>query len=112
MRKELLRLESIHKSHVRRSFRMNLFEGEILALAGLTGSGISAVADILDGTAVIDGGYLWFDERRVPPDWFAKTRQGGIFRVHDRCSLVENMGGRRKHFCHPRPYAAGRHQTG
>jgi ribose transport system ATP-binding protein len=70
--REVLRVEGLNRAGVLRDIELRLHEGEILALAGLVGSGRSELARAIFGADRIDSGQIWVHQReaqiRAPAD--------------------------------------------
>jgi ribose transport system ATP-binding protein len=70
--REVLRVEGLNRAGVLRDIELRLHEGEILALAGLVGSGRSELARAIFGADRIDSGRIWVHQReaqiRAPAD--------------------------------------------
>lgn len=98
--KPLLRVQNLTRQGVFEGISFEVREGEIVALAGLVGSGRSEVARAIFGLDPYDTGEVWIQGRRIPPrPWEAlraglmllpedRTRQGGILGLPVRWNLT------------------------
>jgi len=75
---EALRVEGIKKKGVLRDISFSLFQGEILGIAGLLGSGRTELARILFGVDSFDSGNKIIKGRRVQINSPRKAIQSGI----------------------------------
>ncbi len=68
MKREIVRVEglkkSIHGSQVLNGLNLSVYEGEILGMTGLSGSGKSMVAQILAGSRGFEEGEIYIEGRR------------------------------------------------
>ena len=71
MKKEIVRIEglrkSIHGSQVLNGLNLSVYEGEILGMTGLSGSGKSVVAEILSGSRSFEEGEICLAKSRSGP---------------------------------------------
>jgi ribose transport system ATP-binding protein len=63
--REVLRVEGLNRAGVLRDIDLLLHEGEILALAGLVGSGRTELARAIFGADRIDSGQIWVHQREA-----------------------------------------------
>jgi ribose transport system ATP-binding protein len=63
--REVLRVQGLNRAGVLRDIDLGLHEGEILALAGLVGSGRTELARAIFGADPIDAGRIWVHQREV-----------------------------------------------
>jgi ribose transport system ATP-binding protein len=63
--REVLRVQGLSRADALRDIDLSLHEGEILALAGLVGSGRTELARAIFGADRIDAGQIWVDQRPV-----------------------------------------------
>jgi ribose transport system ATP-binding protein len=63
--REILRVQGLNRAGVLRDIDLRLHEGEILALAGLVGSGRTELARAIFGADRIDSGQIWVHQREA-----------------------------------------------
>ena len=63
--REVLRIQGLSRAGVLRDIELRLHEGEILALAGLVGSGRTELARAIFGADRIDSGRIWVQQREA-----------------------------------------------
>ncbi|MCI8855223.1 MAG: sugar ABC transporter ATP-binding protein [Clostridiaceae bacterium] len=94
MRHELLRLEDIclnrQELPVLDHLHLNLFQDEILCVAGLYGSGRRTLAQVLSGELAADSGRIFLSEKRMCASPH-KRRFPGVFHVTERLSLLPQL---------------------
>lgn len=95
MRIEKIRLDEIKKAYgdikALEDISLSLYKGELLCVAGLSGSGKSVLADIISGRTSMSGGRMYVDSR---PAAFASIRQAqtaGIFCVRYKTSVINDI---------------------
>ncbi|MCD7994206.1 MAG: ATP-binding cassette domain-containing protein, partial [Clostridia bacterium] len=95
MRIEKIRLDEVKKAYgdikALEDISLSLYQGELLCVVGLSGSGKSVLADIISGRTPKDGGRMYVDGR---PAVFASIRQAqtaGIFCVRYRTSVINDI---------------------
>ncbi len=106
MRKERLRVLHLYKTlgdmEILKDFSMNLYEGEVLGIMGLKGSGKTLLFHILAGEEEFDAGTLFFDENKIcDGDTILSNRIAFIGKEsqHQKnMSVTDNIFHIRKHF--------------
>ena len=95
MKKEILRLEHIDKVFGRyrifNDFHLNLYEGEIVSLIGLSGCGKEELVDILSGMDTPDSGRFIFNEVNYSLKQPIASEQIGIMTLSLRGGLIPQM---------------------
>ena len=84
--KEVLRVEGLSARRVLHNVSFGLHEGEVLAIAGLSGSGKTELGKVLYGALHIDGGLIWLHGEPFRPSPKRALRQGLIYLPEDRKS--------------------------
>lgn len=95
MKKEIVRIEglrkSIHGSQVLNGLNLSVYEGEILGMTGLSGSGKSVVAEILSGSRSFEEGEICLAKSRSGPGTGRKRNrngaENGIFHIRSAPNL-------------------------
>lgn len=108
MQKEILRISHLYKKigdkEILNDFSMNLYEGEILGIMGLKGSGKSLLFHILNGEEEFDQGTLFFDENRLYGKKISLRNQIAVLGkesgLQKNMSVVDNIFHIRKHYHH------------
>lgn len=108
MRKERLRVLHLYKTlgdmEILKDFSMNLYEGEVLGIMGLKGSGKTLLFHILAGEEEFDAGTLFFDENKIcDGDMILSNRIaliGKESQLQKNMSVTDNIFHIRKHFHH------------
>ncbi|MBD5462612.1 MAG: sugar ABC transporter ATP-binding protein [Lachnospiraceae bacterium] len=107
MRKEILRIQHLCKRvgsiEILKDFCMNLYEGEILGVMGLKGSGKSLLFHILIGEEEFDTGTLFFDENLVCGKKALKKQIALVEKesqLQKNMSVMDNIFHIRKHYHH------------
>lgn len=108
MRKEILRVSHLYKQIGRKDvlidFSLNLYEGEILGIMGLKGSGKSLLFHILSGEEEFDKGTLFFNENKINgrrlllKNQIAIVGKGSLLQAN--MSVMDNIFHLRKHYHH------------
>lgn len=95
MKTEILRMEHITKSRagvkILDDFRLNIYKGEVLGLIGLSGTGKTAISNILSGCETVDDGRIYFDEQQTLPHNKNARRRNNIFIIHHTSRLVPQL---------------------
>ncbi|HHX73541.1 MAG TPA: sugar ABC transporter ATP-binding protein [Firmicutes bacterium] len=95
MKTEVLRMEHIGKSlnrvKILDDFRLNVYQGEILGVIGLSGSGKTTIANILAGLEPVDSGRIFYREELVVEHGKSMGRQPGIYVIHNTIRLVPQV---------------------
>lgn len=95
MRKEILRMERIGKSFQRvkvlHRMKLNLFQGEVLGLAGLNGSGKTTFINILAGILPKDDGSIFIDEQETGLLTRREASRLGVFCIFLHSKLTPNL---------------------
>lgn len=95
MREEILRMEHVFKSfsdiNVLSDFKLNIYKGEILGLLGLKHTGKTLVANIIAGIETIDSGFIYFEEEEIDNYLERKSRELGIFYVHNQLQIIPQL---------------------
>jgi ABC-type sugar transport system ATPase subunit len=92
---EVLRTEQL----VRRSFGdpvlngmdLSLYRNEILGIAGLNGSGRSALTDVLSGLKGYDDGFIYLEDKPVRYHSVLEAQQLGIYCIRHKSTLIEKL---------------------
>lgn len=108
MKKEILRVQHLYKSQGRteilKDFSMNLYEGEVLGIMGLKGSGKTLLFHILTGIEEFDAGTLFFDENRISGKRTTLRKYiamvGKEPQLQKNMSVMDNIFHIRKHYHH------------
>ncbi len=95
MKREIVRIEglvkSIHGSRVLNGLNLSVYEGEILGMTGLSGSGKSVVAEILSGSRSFEEGEIYIAESRSNSGTGRKRNrngaENGIFHIRSAPNL-------------------------
>lgn len=95
MRTEILRMENIKKSRsgikVLDYFSMNVYKGEVLGVLGLSGTGKTAISNILAGFENIEDGKIYFKEELVSHLNRNISNNIKIFTIHHTVRLVPQL---------------------
>lgn len=91
IKSELLRMEQVSLPGYLDGFRLNIYQGEVLVLASLSGSQSEVIADILDGSVTPRDGLFWLDERPLKPREAATSYKAQLFRFREKSSLIPGM---------------------
>lgn len=95
MRIEKIRLEQVYKAYgdikALKDVSLPLYQGEVLGIAGLSGSGKSVLADIISGRTDIGGGQLYVDGRGTVFTSICQAQALGIFCVRYRTSVIDGI---------------------
>lgn len=94
MRKEILRIDSLHKrihNDALRHINFNLFEGEILGIIVRNDSQRHALFHVLVGALTQDSGQIYLHDREVRLQSRAHANRLGIYGISSRLSLIPNM---------------------
>jgi len=95
MNKELLRMEHIVTMISSRKIldqaRLNLFEGEIIGIAGLNSAGKTILAGGVCGSSPITSGILYISEERMQIDSIEAGRKAGVYYFSEKSSLISNF---------------------
>ena len=92
MRIEKIRLDEVKKAYgdikALEDISLSLYQGELLCVAGLSGSGKSVLADIISGRMPKDGGRMYVDGRPAAFTSIRQAQTAGIFCVRYKLSLI------------------------
>lgn len=101
MKTELLRIESLNKSHNKKAVITNVtftvFAGETVALLGASGAGKTTVSDIIGGISQYDSGRIFYFEQHIRPHSLSDAQEMGIHvlkhpgRLLDTLTVAENI---------------------
>lgn len=95
MRIEKIRLDQVEKAYgdikAVRDISLSLYQGEILCVAGLSGSGKSALADIISGRIPMSGGRLYVDGQQWAFSSIRQAQTAGIYCVRYTTSVIDGI---------------------
>jgi ABC-type sugar transport system ATPase subunit len=91
----ILRVESVYKRfggvHALENVSMDLFPGEVLALAGDNGAGKSTLIKVISGVHRPDEGKIWYNSAEVTFENPQKAREQGIETIYQDLALADNL---------------------
>jgi ABC-type sugar transport system ATPase subunit len=91
----ILRVESVYKRfggvHALENVSVDLFPGEVLALAGDNGAGKSTLIKVISGVHHPDEGKIWYDGAEVTFENPQKAREQGIETIYQDLALADNL---------------------
>lgn len=70
---------------------LEVFEGEVLCLAGENGAGKSTLIKVLSGIYIPESGEIWFDKKQCAFKKPQDSLDAGISVVHQEHKLIENL---------------------
>lgn len=95
MRKEVLRMEHVYVKYCGKyalsDFKLNVYEGELVALFGFSWSGIHEMGMVLSGGGIIERGRILVGEQEVQMHRPYYPEEYGIVAVHSRNNLVPDL---------------------
>lgn len=95
MRKEVLRAEHLIKNFrdmpLLRNTSFTLYDSECTFFIGLSGTGLTALLQILSGQMQPDSGRILLDNQRPELTSPAKSNEYGIFTITENSRLLQNM---------------------
>lgn len=93
--KEVLRIlhgkQKAGNSNILRDYNLEVYEGEIVYIQGQSGSGLSALLQVLSGRAGLDEGVLYIGEKPAEIYPADSTLAHGIYIVTEEQDLVGNL---------------------
>lgn len=93
--KEVLRIlhgrQKTGSSNILRDYNLEVYEGEIVYIQGLSGSGLSALLQVLAGKARLDEGRLYIGEKPAEIHPMSSPLAQGIYIVTEEQDLVGNL---------------------
>ena len=91
----ILQVQSVSKRfggvHALENVSVDLFPGEVLALAGDNGAGKSTLIKIISGVHHPDEGKIWYDGKEVTFENPQKAREQGIETIYQDLALADNL---------------------
>lgn len=92
--KEILRIlhgKQKGNHNILRDYNLEVYEGEIVYIQGLSGSGLTALVQLLEGKAALDEGSIYISEKRIglPSGNLLQTQ--GIYVITKEQDLVGNL---------------------
>jgi ABC-type sugar transport system ATPase subunit len=91
----ILQVQSVSKRfggvHALENVSMDLYPGEVLALAGDNGAGKSTLIKIISGVHHPDEGKLWYNGTEVTFENPQKAREQGIETIYQDLALADNL---------------------
>lgn len=92
--KEILRIlhgKQKGNHNILRDYNLTVYEGEVVYIQGLSGSGLNALLQVLEGKAALDEGNIYIGEKRVEfySEHFPQTH--GIYIITREQDLVGNL---------------------
>lgn len=94
-RKEIVRMEHIHKSfsgvQVLNDVELTLYEGEILGLVGENGAGKSTTMNLLTGVFPIDQGTVYYKGSEFSPKNSLEAQKQGVSFIHQELEQFLNL---------------------
>lgn len=92
--KEILRIlhgKQKGNYNILRDYNLEVYEGEIVYVEGMPGSGLSALVRVLEGKEALDEGTVYIDEK--PVEFYGEylSRTHGIYTITQEQDLVENL---------------------
>ena len=91
----ILRVQSVSKRfggvHALEDVSVDLFPGEVLALAGDNGAGKSTLIKVISGVHHPDEGKLWYNGAEVTFENPQKAREQGIETIYQDLALADNL---------------------
>jgi ABC-type sugar transport system ATPase subunit len=91
----ILQVQSVSKRfggvHALENVSVDLFPGEVLALAGDNGAGKSTLIKIISGVHHPDEGKIWYDGTEVTFENPQKAREQGIETIYQDLALADNL---------------------
>jgi ABC-type sugar transport system ATPase subunit len=91
----ILQVQSVSKRfggvHALENVSMDLYPGEVLALAGDNGAGKSTLIKIISGVHHADEGKLWYNGTEVTFENPQKAREQGIETIYQDLALADNL---------------------
>src|ERR1700733_9608113 len=91
----ILQVQSVSKRfggvHALENVSVDLFPGEVLALAGDNGAGKSTLIKIISGVHHPDEGKIWYDGAEVTFENPQKAREQGIETIYQDLALADNL---------------------
>jgi ABC-type sugar transport system ATPase subunit len=91
----ILQVQSVSKRfggvHALENVSMDLYPGEVLALAGDNGAGKSTLIKIISGVHHPDDGKLWYNGSEVTFENPQKAREQGIETIYQDLALADNL---------------------
>ena len=91
----ILQVESVSKRfggvHALENVSMDLFPGEVLALAGDNGAGKSTLIKVISGVHHADEGKIWYNGAEVTFENPQKAREQGIETIYQDLALADNL---------------------
>lgn len=95
MKKEVLRMEHIYvrkqKRYVLKDFKLNIYEGEFIALFGFSGSGIYELGEVLSARLPVERGRILICEKEINLKKTFFSEKEGIFVVHREHGLMPDL---------------------
>ncbi|MCG8481909.1 MAG: ATP-binding cassette domain-containing protein, partial [Clostridia bacterium] len=95
MKKEILRVEKLNTSfegeQALSNFRINLYEGEVLGVIGLNGSGKTTFVKVLSGVCQKDSGSIYLHHQLISLQNRKESNQLGIYAVQKENMLISNL---------------------
>ena len=95
MRIEKIRLDEVKKTYgdikALEDISLSLYQGELLCVAGLSGSGKSVLADIISGRTSKGRGRMYVDGRPAVFTSISQAQTAGIFCVRYRTSVINDI---------------------
>lgn len=91
MKAELLRISNIVLGNRPVQLNLTIYEHEILAVCGLSDSGIFDLADLLSGMTPMTTGSLWVQERPMPAQWLRNPSHNWIFRFQKTPAVLPQL---------------------
>src|ERR1700755_1429162 len=91
----ILQVQSVSKRfggvHALENVSVDLFPGEVLALAGDNGAGKSTLIKIISGVHHPDEGKIWYNGAEVTFENPQKAREQGIETIYQDLALADNL---------------------
>jgi ABC-type lipoprotein export system ATPase subunit len=93
--REILRIqhavEKGKKTDFLRDYNLEVYEGEIVCIRGVSGSGIHSLLEFLEGRMVLSGGSVYVEEHEVSLSPEKTLEKYGIYAISEKMNLAENL---------------------